>query len=628
MATYYIRADGTAVDKAAATGPDTDVSKCMTPTVHTTQTFSGDDILYVSDKGGDYATKLQPPSSGTSGHNIVYQNIGHPIFTGDGSNTLYISSKSYLTFNGIVFSGRLALFNITVGAVCNYCVFKNSPTSGVYPAGAANVALNNCVVHANGAPGSLYYGINIDTTGNTLTLRNCLIYGNAGIGMRAVNGNTVDYDYNLIVGNSLAPVSNISLGNSGVDGGHNITTHVPKIVSHKNNTAYFVLMHDMEADIADAGYWLSVVAALPTGVKTSVFVKTYPTPDWADVTFLDSLGHEVGIHCDSHTWMNNTTAFQVTTTNANPTVNVDVAGQQIILSTTTGGNSVTLAWAGNKRISDLKTAVTDKGWTITNTSTVQDGLQLSSCADSAGAQVVPYTVNLDISAPNYMFWYNEVQYPKDTIDTHISVPASTFVFPGSSYDTPELLVYMKDVVGLTGASRLNYSKTLSSIDIFQVDARFLSTTLKGDGTEATIRALANHFYVWGKDFGYLISFSAHESSEFTAQQWGWLADELVKLGAEIMTLRDAIARIKTDHSTADGMTYTKTYADVSNYHLNAESLAIDAGVAVSGLTTDYEGSTVPYSSAPDIGIYEHHDTFVYGKGRLESGAGMTTVTRP
>lgn len=76
MATYYMRADGTAADKAAAVGPATDPTKCMNVTVHNAETFSADTIV-VSDAGGIYRAKIVPPSD-----SVTYIASGDPTFYG------------------------------------------------------------------------------------------------------------------------------------------------------------------------------------------------------------------------------------------------------------------------------------------------------------------------------------------------------------------------------------------------------------------------------------------------------------------------------------------------------------------------------------------------------------------
>ena len=52
MATYYVRADGTATSKTTAIGPETDATACMTPAVQNTQTYIAGDVVMVSDEGG------------------------------------------------------------------------------------------------------------------------------------------------------------------------------------------------------------------------------------------------------------------------------------------------------------------------------------------------------------------------------------------------------------------------------------------------------------------------------------------------------------------------------------------------------------------------------------------------
>ncbi len=80
--TYYIRADGTAADKAAAVGPETNSSACMPITTHNSQTFGPGDIIIVSGLGGIYRTALKVPSDGTSGNLIEYRGSNNPVISG------------------------------------------------------------------------------------------------------------------------------------------------------------------------------------------------------------------------------------------------------------------------------------------------------------------------------------------------------------------------------------------------------------------------------------------------------------------------------------------------------------------------------------------------------------------
>jgi hypothetical protein len=80
MATYYMRADGSAANKAAATGPTTDASKCMNVTVHNSQSFAAGDTIIMSDAGGDFTdARLVTRTAGTSGSPVTYLAEGNPV---------------------------------------------------------------------------------------------------------------------------------------------------------------------------------------------------------------------------------------------------------------------------------------------------------------------------------------------------------------------------------------------------------------------------------------------------------------------------------------------------------------------------------------------------------------------
>ena len=84
MATYYIRADGTAANKAAAGGPGSSRSACMSPNTHDGETFSAGDVIRIADDGGVIRDNLTPPSSGSSGNPITYEaeSVDTPIISG------------------------------------------------------------------------------------------------------------------------------------------------------------------------------------------------------------------------------------------------------------------------------------------------------------------------------------------------------------------------------------------------------------------------------------------------------------------------------------------------------------------------------------------------------------------
>lgn len=72
-ATYYLRADGAAADKTAATS-DAAAATAMSVATHNAQAFAPDDVIRLSERGGVYKDSVIAPSSGTDGHPIVYTN--------------------------------------------------------------------------------------------------------------------------------------------------------------------------------------------------------------------------------------------------------------------------------------------------------------------------------------------------------------------------------------------------------------------------------------------------------------------------------------------------------------------------------------------------------------------------
>jgi hypothetical protein len=72
-ATYYMRADGNAAGKSAATSCSS-AAGAMSVATHNKQTLSPDDTVFLCDNGGTYTSSIIVPSSGTAGHPITYAN--------------------------------------------------------------------------------------------------------------------------------------------------------------------------------------------------------------------------------------------------------------------------------------------------------------------------------------------------------------------------------------------------------------------------------------------------------------------------------------------------------------------------------------------------------------------------
>lgn len=67
-ATYCMRADGTAANLAAATGPTTDAAACMSVATHNAASMTSGDTVILADDGGDFTATIIPPTA-----NVTYQ---------------------------------------------------------------------------------------------------------------------------------------------------------------------------------------------------------------------------------------------------------------------------------------------------------------------------------------------------------------------------------------------------------------------------------------------------------------------------------------------------------------------------------------------------------------------------
>lgn len=90
MATYCVRADGTAVNKSDATGPISNPAKCMSVATHNAETFSSGDTIIVSGLGGVIFDMLVPPSSGAA----YEADDTRPIITGKAITPVFTKSEN------------------------------------------------------------------------------------------------------------------------------------------------------------------------------------------------------------------------------------------------------------------------------------------------------------------------------------------------------------------------------------------------------------------------------------------------------------------------------------------------------------------------------------------------------
>lgn len=159
-ATYYVRSDGSAANKAAAVGPASDATKAMSVTVFNGETFSDDDVIYFSSRGGTYTNMavVIPSGGSSSAHLITY--AGEPSFipTFDGTNAtdtiVAVNSKNNLEIRDFTVTrpatSGFDVYGTSAGVVIRNAIstysgnqaFQNRDTASVT---YSNIVGSNCV---------------------------------------------------------------------------------------------------------------------------------------------------------------------------------------------------------------------------------------------------------------------------------------------------------------------------------------------------------------------------------------------------------------------------------------------------------------------------------------------------
>lgn len=213
MATYYVRADGTAVNKAAATDSSSAATSMSVDTFNA-ETFSPGDFIYFSSKGGDLTRAIILPSSGVSGNIITYAGEpGHlPLITAVNTDNRQ-NGQSYMDWRDMEadaaqtanfeFSGSalgVTTHNLVARNSGNQCLqhlnsvqvdHYNITTSGALDEGLS--MHDNPAVRVFGGSISGYNGINWVGTGS-IELYDCTIKSENALG-HAIQPAATSYNF-------------------------------------------------------------------------------------------------------------------------------------------------------------------------------------------------------------------------------------------------------------------------------------------------------------------------------------------------------------------------------------------------------------------------------------------------
>lgn len=185
-ADYYMRADGSAANKAAATSCD-DASTAMSVITHNSETFSAGDTIYICGNGGTFTTELINPSSGTSGSPISYIGTSTPTWSMTSRNW-YTNGKDHLVIDGITLNNTSSGYSIQMTTTDNSTLRNITSTapSGIYVQTCVAPVLENITSTASASD-----GIRIAGTNATITNPTIVSAGRYGIFLESINGATI-----------------------------------------------------------------------------------------------------------------------------------------------------------------------------------------------------------------------------------------------------------------------------------------------------------------------------------------------------------------------------------------------------------------------------------------------------
>jgi len=556
--------DGTASGCAAAPGG---VGAWKTLASVSGHTYAADDFVYFA-RGGSWDEGLTLGQSGTSGHPITYTAYGTGVLPKI-NGSLYVwavnTSQSYITLR-YLHMGRRVNFAGGTGNIVEHCQIGPTP-SGSTGYGLSQVG-GDTLVYQTLIVNTYTNGIVITGTGK-VTLRNSILLATGvsesfAYGVSVEAGSELDYDYSLLSGNGRVTTGNVYGAGTKTDGGHNVLDALPGIKQWMNGNIYVSITIDGESH--DVAWWHTLAAKLPAGVKISLFVIPSTITEGEKTTLVhlrDVHGWEVNGHSWANCVLDSTTAFTISTTNTGTnTIVVDHDAKTLSLTST--GNpehNVVVDWnAADKTITDLKAAVAGNLWTVSTVSyAIGDAMRLKAL-DAHTTTTFPAAVPLNST----YFLNEEVDDTVTWLTTLLGVAPTTMSYP-NGVTNATVQTYLKDVSGLLGArGTVGGSITLSSLNVYNVFS-LGAITMKGDGSEAALRTGARHVYTMVKSIGGVLTIYLDSTLDMSDDQLLWVIDEWQKLGVTFSSFAEVVAGIRADHSTADGLTYTKTYTDLSDF---------------------------------------------------------------
>ncbi len=430
---------------------------------------------------------------------------------------------------------------------------------------------------------------------------------------------TITINHGITQPSPWKPYSINNWGTGVVDGGGNLyasplftsRSYPFKIVLAIDDTTNFDAFSNLATDTAAQGMvanWNINTAAIPT------------QSSWSAIQTYINAGHGISLHGRNHTPLGTLNAFSI-----------QYVGAGSASTMTVGSNTLTTSCTGDAG-SNLNIDLTNASYdTVPELCTYIDGLASYTCTYNAQSESVKSIDLADISGQNiktaiYTPLLDVTKYFDEEVtgaitDVHANIIKDgvayspiTFVYPYNSISaTAQTNLLSRGIKGATGVNSGSYGTVnLPMMNIMRTYVAGSGTTegvdydgmaiVCDDNIERYVDSIVELMGAVGgilMIYGHDIQDDSHYCSRAS---WQRLIAELKRLGVYSTTMEDAVAWLIANGTTSDGgVTYTATFADSLNLHLQAGSPAVNKGVNV-GLTTDFEGTEI--KGSPEIGAYE------------------------
>ena len=578
------------------------------------------DNIYIYNVGTD--TGLYITSSG-AGANALVGTVQNSLFSGSNANYMVLTSSAGDTYTVTLKS------SIVKGSESLY----SSNACNVYNAGPGILNVQNCDIRG----GLLTATQNAHASG-VLNLTNNII--SAGDAMNSSytivkTAGTVNASHNELIGNF---GSSFLLVSGVLDTDDSNIESWPLFVRHERSGYFIPNMDDISDTAAKVQYAEDVKELLKDrGMKGTIFLTgnnlAYGTYDYlSDIQNLISDGTiTVSAHAYTHVPLDLTSFGTMTHGGATFTIN---RAADII---TTSDSSVTVTGYRTKTINAIKTEMEAGGWTVTlvadainNRGVYNHGEIL---ADGIGVNDLLLLIDSTNTGLNITgFFKDQIWDWVQWLDSNLGVTITTIGGPGGR-TCSESETAIKNM-GFLGNRNWAAGDTfnLNSINIYKTTVKQSESIRNASAASDTILMAE-----WMSTFGTFLHFNSHSTADTTLAGWASILDTLKAYPEiKVTSFDEAVDEIRNsgDWSTADNITYTRTWTDASDFHILAGGPGIDNGTAT-GLGANFkdfdgiaetDGAGAALGAGVDIGAYTWAGHGANGPGQLGPGLMIENIS--